>query len=70
MDVEVRAYDWNQTYTAAEYRKLMLSNSSTQMMNASARQQLLDDIEDFVRQQFDDQVTRPLVVSLTTATVM
>jgi trans-aconitate methyltransferase len=70
MDVKVRAYDWNQTYTAAEYRKLMLSNSNMQMMTASARQPLLDDIEDFVRQQFDDQVTRPLVVTLTTATVM
>src|SRR4051812_22489370 len=70
MDVEVRAYDWNQTYTTAEYRKLLLSNSNTQMMNPSARQRLLDDIEDFVRQQFDNQVTRPLVVTLTTATLM
>ena len=48
----------------------MLSNSNMQTMTASARQPLLDDIEDFVRQQFDDQVTRPLVVTLTTATVM
>jgi len=70
VNVEVRAYDWNQTYAAASYRKLMLSNSSTQMMTPSARQGLLDDIEDLVRQQFDNQVTRPLVVTLTTATVM
>ena len=52
---------------AAEYRKLLLSNSTMQMMTVSARQPLLDDIEGFVRQQFDDQVTRPLVVTLTTA---
>jgi hypothetical protein len=70
-DVEVRAYDWNQTYSAADYRKLMLSYSSTQMMMMTppARQGLLDDMENFVRQQFDDQVTRPIVVTLTTARV-
>jgi SAM-dependent methyltransferase len=68
-NVEVRAYDWNQTYSAAGYRKLMLSYSGTQMMTPPARQRLLDDMEDLVRQQFDDQVTRPIVVTLTTATV-
>jgi hypothetical protein len=40
------------------------------MMTLSARERLLDDIEDLVRKQFDNQVTRPLVVTLTTATVM
>ncbi len=68
-NVEVRAYDWNQTYSAADYRKLMLSYSSTQMMTPSARRGLLDDMENFVRQQFGDQVTRPIVVTLTTARV-
>ncbi len=66
-NVEVRTYDWNQTYSAADYRKLMLSYSSTQMMTPSARQGLLDDMENFVQQQFDNQVTRPIVVTLTTA---
>lgn len=69
LDVEVRAYDWNQTYSAAGYRELMLSYSSTQMMTPAARQGLLDDMEHFVRQQFGDQVTRPIVVTLTTARV-
>lgn len=68
-NVEVRAYDWNQTYSAAGYRKLMLSYSSTQMMTPPARQGRLDDMENLVRQQFDDQVTRPIVVTLTTAIV-
>jgi SAM-dependent methyltransferase len=68
-NVEVRAYDWNQTYSAAGYRKLMLSYSSTQMMTPAARQGLLDDMEDFVRHQFGNQVTRPIVVTLTTARV-
>ena len=69
LNVEVRTYDWNQTYSAAGYRKLMLSYSSTQMMTPTARQGLLDDMENFVRQQFDNQVTRPIVVTMTTATV-
>jgi SAM-dependent methyltransferase len=66
-DVEFRAYDWDQTYSAAEYRKLMLSYSGTQMMTPLARRGLLDDMENFIRQQFDNQVTRPIVVTLTTA---
>jgi SAM-dependent methyltransferase len=68
-NVEVRRYDWNQTYSAAGYRKLMLSYSVTQMMEASARRRLLDDMERFVDEHFDGQVTRPLVVTLTTATL-
>jgi SAM-dependent methyltransferase len=66
-NVELRAYDWDQTYSAADYRKLMLSNSITQMMTPPARQGLLDDMENFIRRQYADQVTRPLVVTLTTA---
>jgi SAM-dependent methyltransferase len=66
-DVEIHSYDWDQTYSAADYRKLMLSYSSTQMMTPPARRGLLDDMENFIRQQFDNQVTRPIVVTLTTA---
>ena len=66
-NVELRTYDWDQTYSAAGYRKLMLSFSGTQMMTPSARQGLLDDMENFIRQHYDNQVTRPIVVTLTTA---
>jgi SAM-dependent methyltransferase len=66
--LEVRRYDWDQTYSAAEYRRLMLSYSGTQSMKPAPRQCLLDDMERFVRDQFDDQVTRPLVATLITAT--
>ena len=45
----------------------MLSYSGTQAMEHELRQGLLDDMEAFVRQRFSDQVTRPLVVTLTTA---
>jgi SAM-dependent methyltransferase len=66
--VEVRRYDWNQTYSAADYRKLMLSYSGTQLMKPSARQELLDDMEAFVEEHFAGHVTRPIVVTLCTAT--
>ena len=66
--LEVHRYDWDQTYSAAEYRRLMLSYSGTQSMESQARQHLLDEMEEFVREHFDDRVTRPLVATLTTAT--
>ncbi len=62
-------YDWDQTYTGAEYRLLMESYSVTQMMPPNERRALLDDIESFVGDQFDNEVVRPLVVTLTTARV-
>ncbi len=68
--VAVHRYDWNQTYSASQYRNLMLSYSGTQMMHESARLGLLDDMESFIRNEFGGYVTRPLVVTLTTATVV
>lgn len=67
--VAVRRYDWNQTYNAADYRQLMLSYSGTQMMDESDRLGLLDDIETFIRGDFGGSITRPLVATLTTATL-
>lgn len=66
-DVAVRKWDWDQTYSAAEYRKLMLSFSVTQVMDPSERLSLLDDMEAFVNRHFGGQITRPLVATLTTA---
>jgi hypothetical protein len=65
--VQVLRYDWDQRYTAAEYRLLMQSYSVTQMMPPDERRSLLDDMESFVRDRFDDEVVRPLVVTLSTA---
>ena len=65
--VAVHRYDWNQTYSATGYRTLMLSYSGTQMMEETDRLGLLDDVESFVRSDFGGVVTRPLVVTLTTA---
>ena len=64
---EVRSCHWNQTYNASQYRQLMLSYSVTQMMDDHDRRGLLDDIEALVRRDFGNAVTRPLVVTLTTA---
>jgi SAM-dependent methyltransferase len=66
-DVGVHRWDWDQTYTAAEYRKLMLSFSDTNMMEDRARIGLVDDIESSINSRFDGRVTRPLVAALTTA---
>jgi SAM-dependent methyltransferase len=66
----VRRYDWDQTYTATTYRKLMLSYSGTQMMDEPSRLGLLDDMESFIRTEFGGYVTRPLVVTLTTASLL
>jgi SAM-dependent methyltransferase len=65
--VAVRRYDWDQTYSASDYRDLMLSYSGTQMMTESDRVGLLDDIEAFIRSDFGGVVMRPLVATLTTA---
>jgi trans-aconitate methyltransferase len=65
--IAVRRYDWDQTYSASEYRDLMLSFSGIQMMDEPDREGLLDDIESFILSDFGDSVTRPLVVTLTTA---
>ena len=45
----------------------MLSFSDTNMMEAGDRMGLLDDMEAFINSHFDGRVTRPLVVTLTTA---
>ncbi len=65
--VRVQAFDWDQTYSAASYRDLMSSYSVTQMMEPTDRLGLLDAVECFVRDEFGGVVTRPLVVTLTTA---
>jgi SAM-dependent methyltransferase len=68
--IEVHSHNWNQTYTASAYRKLMLSYSGTQMMNPADQRGLLDAIEAFIQERFSGQITRPLVVTLTTATLV
>ena len=65
--VALRRYDWDQSYSASDYRKLMLSYSGTQTMNERDRIGLLDDIEALIEQDYAGRVTRPLVATLTSA---
>lgn len=65
--VSVRCYDWDQTYTAARYRQLMMSYSGTQQLAEPQRTALLDEVATCIDDQFGGTVTRPLVVTLTTA---
>jgi SAM-dependent methyltransferase len=68
--IAVRQWDWDQSYAASQYRKLMLSYSVTQAMAEPHRLALLNDIEALVKRDFGGQVTRPLVVTLTTAALV
>ena len=65
--VRLHRYDWDQTYTAAGYRSLQETFSVTQLMPPDAREALLDDLEALILDRFDDEVTRPLVATLTIA---
>lgn len=67
VEVGIRQWNWDQTYSAPEYRKLMLSYSGTLLMAPSERLGLLDDMETFIIEHFGGHVTRPLVATLTTA---
>jgi trans-aconitate methyltransferase len=67
--LDVHRWDWDQTYTASEYRKLMRSFSDTNLMDEGDRMGLLDEMEAFIDRRFDGHVTRPLVITLTTARI-
>lgn len=67
--VSVRCYDWDQTYTAARYRQLMMSYSGTEQLAEPQRAALLDEVETLISARFGGSITRPLVVTLTTATL-
>jgi hypothetical protein len=60
-------FDWDQTYTSDQYRQLMVSYSVTQMMEPTARDGLLTEIEAFIDQGFGGTVTRPLVIGFVLA---
>lgn len=69
-DVTLHRFDWDQTYTSEQYRKLMLTYSVTQMMEPTRRQGLLDEVEQFIDSQFGGEVTRPLVIAFALARLL
>jgi hypothetical protein len=66
-EVTVHSYDWDQTYTGDQYRKLMQSYSVTQMMEPTAREGLLDEMQQFVDEHHGGTITRPLVIAFVLA---
>ncbi len=67
--VEVHRVPWDQTYTSSGYRDLLSTYSGTLMMSEPDRSSLLDELIAVVDDEFDGQITRPLVATLTLATL-
>lgn len=58
---------WDQTYTSAEYRTLLLTYSGTSSRPEPARTDMVGQLVAVVDNEFDGSLTRPLVATLTLA---
>ena len=67
--VEVHREPWDQTYTSDEYRDLLYSYSGTQLMTEPERTQMVDELVAVIDDEFGGTLTRPLVATLTLATM-
>jgi len=65
VDVMLRRYRWDQTYSTEAYADLMRSYSNMQLMEPSAREQLIADVCSVIDWEYGSFVTRPLVITLT-----
>jgi SAM-dependent methyltransferase len=54
----VRRYVWSQTYTASEYRDLLLTYSGHRALDPSNRQHLLDCITNLIETRFSGRITK------------
>ena len=54
----IRRYAWTQTYTASEYRDLLLTYSGHRALDSVNRRHLLDCITDLIRSQFSGRITK------------
>jgi SAM-dependent methyltransferase len=64
-DVRMQRYRWDQTYSAETYEALLRSYSDMQVMDDARREGLIRELRDAIDEEFDGQVTRPLVIALT-----
>ena len=64
---ELRRYDWDQTYTRADYQDLMRSYSGMRAMGVERREALIAELGEFIDAEFGGRVTRPLVITLVAA---
>jgi len=66
-DLEVHREVWDQTYTSAQFRELMLTYSNMRMMPPADRDALVAQLIAVVDDELDGVITRPLVAMLTLA---
>jgi hypothetical protein len=64
---QVSRYRWDQSYTAAQYAKLLRSYSDMLAMEETAREGLIRDLCQLIDARFGGRIVRPLVVTLTVA---
>ncbi len=65
VDVELRRYRWDQTYTTGGYADLVRSYSVTVVMPQVDRESLIAELSHVIAEEYGGSVTRPLVVTLT-----
>ncbi|MEM7096126.1 MAG: class I SAM-dependent methyltransferase [Actinomycetota bacterium] len=59
--------DWDQTYSAAQYRDLLMTYSGTLIRPPAEREALVDALVEVIDDEYDGTLTRPLVAALTLA---
>jgi len=64
---ELRRYRWDQDYTTASYADLLRSYSNMQVMEAGAREALIDELCELIDDEFGGLVVRALVIALAIA---
>ena len=65
VDVQLRRYRWDQTYTSGGYADLVRSYSVTVVMPQADREGLIAELCRVIDDEYGGSVTRPLVVTLT-----
>jgi SAM-dependent methyltransferase len=65
VDVQLRRYRWDQTYTSGGYADLVRSYSVTVVMPEVDREGLIAELSHVIDEEYGGSVTRPLVVTLT-----
>lgn len=66
-DVTVIEVDWNQTYSSAQYRDLVMTYSGTLVMAPDEQRDLVDQLVAVIDDEYDGVLVRPLVAVLTLA---
>ena len=61
----IRRYTWNQTYTASEYRNLLLTYSGHRALDPPLQRGLLECINDLIETRYSGQITKQYMNQLT-----